>query len=104
VETTTSAVAIDDGDPPLVIAITGTLDALVAAELEAAMAEVRSDPRDVVFDVSGTDRLDVEGILVLAEHAHWLRSRSCSARLRGAPATSEQLARLLGYEVVLGLG
>ena len=100
---TPAVVQTEDGSPPLVVLITGPLDAVAAAELETTMVGIREEPRDVVFDVSNTDRLQVDGLLVLAEHAQWLRSRSCTARLRGAPPAAEQLARLLGYERLFGL-
>ena len=98
-----TAVRILEGESPLVVSIDGPLDAAAQASLEVVMRSLRRAPRDVVFDVAAGERLDVEGLLLLAHHAQWLRQRSCHVVLRGAAPEVEQLARLLGYERALGL-
>lgn len=99
----TAAVRIRVGESPVVVTIDGRFDAEAEAALEDTMRALRGAPRDVVFDVSLVDRLDVEGLLVLADHACWLRRRSCNVLLHGATPEAEQLARLLGYERTFGL-
>lgn len=99
----TASIEIGEGASPVVVSIRGRFDATAEAALEDVMARVRRMPQDVVFDVSGIDELDVEGVLVLADHASTLRRRSCSVALRGATRTSRQLVRLLGYDRALGL-
>ena len=100
---TPSTVRIIDGSAPAVLVIEGTFDAEAAASFEVAMTALRRAPRDLVIDVNAADRLDAEGLLLLADHASWLRRRSCVVTLRGSKRETEQLARLLGYERVLGL-
>jgi anti-anti-sigma regulatory factor len=99
----TASVVVTEGESPLVVAISGRFDAFAEAELEDVMAQVRRLPRDVVFDVAAVYELDVEGVLVLADHARGLRRRSCTVVLRGASRSSQQLVRLLGYDRALGL-
>jgi anti-anti-sigma regulatory factor len=98
-----SSVVVRPGSAPTVVVITGLFDAVAEARLEDVMRLVRRAPTDVVFDVAGVDRLEVDGLLTLADHAQWLRNRSCSVVLRGAPSDAQQLARLLGYERTFGL-
>jgi anti-anti-sigma factor len=100
----TPSIQVRDGDPAIVVALAGQLSAEVEAELEAVMSEMRRSPRNVIFDVSCVEHLDVTGVLLLADHAQWLRRRSCTVSLEGAEPAAEQLARLLGYERVFGLG
>lgn len=104
VQTPTSSVRVCEGQSPLLVAILGRFDAENQAGFEVEMRAIRQAPRDVVYDVSAVERLDVEGILLLAEHAQWLRSRSRTVSLRGAALEVEQLIRLLGYERAFGLG
>jgi len=101
--TSPSTVRVLDGSAPAVVVIEGTFDAEAAADFEAAMTALRRAPRDLVIDLNGADRLEVEGLLLLADHASWLRRRSCVVTLRGSARETEQLARLLGYARVLGL-
>ena len=101
--TTSSSVRVCDGESPIVVALEGRFDAEAEAAFEASMRELQRAPRDTVLDVSGVEHLDVSGILLLADHAQWLRRRSCAVRLVGAAPEAQQLARLLGYERALGL-
>lgn len=98
-----TAVHVRDGRSPVVIEIDGRFDAVAEAALEDAMGDLRRAPRDVVIDISSVERLDVQGLLVLADHAAWLCNHSCRVTLEGAAREVEQLARLLGYERVFGL-
>lgn len=101
--TTPSSGCVRDGASPIVVAVEGRFDAEAEAAFEASMLDLQRAPRDAVFDVSRVEHLDVRGILLLADHAQWLRRRSCTVKLVGARPESEQLARLLGYERALGL-
>jgi anti-anti-sigma factor len=98
-----TAITVAGGAPTVVIEIAGRFGAEAEAELEDVLAGVRRTVASIIIDVTGVDHLDVEGVLVLAEHARRLRSRACTVVLRGAPSASEQLVRLLGYERALGL-
>ena len=100
----TSSVVVGEEASPIVIHISGRFDAAAEAELDDVLAHLRGErPRAVVFDVADVEHLEVEGVLVLADHARSLRGRSCSVVLRGAANGSEQLVRLLGYDRALGL-